>query len=108
MLYVATQRLNIRREPRITSSNRVGELAAGTQREVHEVLPMNKDNQVWGRISEPDNHGIALWVCLENLNTKFMKPVGEASSPAVASTSGNWQREVDAFLRGLGYQGAKP
>lgn len=101
-IYAATQRLNIRREPRITPQNRVGEIAAGTQREVFELMPMNKENQVWGRISQPDSHGVSLWVCIENLNTKFMIPVS-SSIPA-----GNWVNEVDAFLRGIGYTGTRP
>lgn len=104
MLYVTTQKLNIRRSPRITPVNRVGMLDVGMQREILEILPANQNGEVWGRITEPDNKGVALWVCISNMNTKFMLPV-ESESPQIA---GRWAQEVDAFLRGLGYKGVKP
>lgn len=82
MKYITLQRLNIRRQPRITSSNRVGELDPGTQREVYETL-VDAQNNTWGRISEPDNYGVSLWFMIKNINKEFARPVAD-EQPAPA------------------------
>ena len=83
-MYEAVSNVNIRREPRIVEyklgknfvTNRIGGIGAGTQRMIYSLLT-NKANETWGRISEADSTGIAGWVCIQNINRVFMKPVDE-------------------------------
>ena len=79
-MYTAKKTVNIRREPRIVENvlgnNRAGQLLVGTQRMIYQIVT-NKDNSTWGRVSESDASGIALWVCIQNTNTVFMEPVNE-------------------------------
>ena len=56
---VQSETLLIRREPRITTSNQVGKLTAGTKRAVYVINVNDKDNSVWGRVSLYDSSGIA-------------------------------------------------
>ena len=78
MKYITLQRLNIRKQPRITSTNRVGTLDMGTEREVYETI-VDSQNNTWGRISEPDNYGQSLWFMIKNINKEFARPVVETA-----------------------------
>lgn len=79
-IYEVISSLTIRREPRITSSNRAGSLTIGTRRQVYSVVT-NPDNSTWGRISEPDAAGIALWMCLQNINRTFARHISDPPAP---------------------------
>ncbi|MDD2921475.1 MAG: hypothetical protein PHQ36_04245 [Anaerolineales bacterium] len=90
-LYEIISKVTIRREPRIVEfkhpilkwvSNSVGTLELGDQREVYSIVT-DKTNNTWGRISESDASGKALWICLQGLNRSYAKPVNpEKSAPA--------------------------
>jgi hypothetical protein len=107
--YEAIDEVNIRREPKIVEikirktyiTNRVGSLNAGTQREVYSLYT-DKNNDTWGSISQADSAGIAEWVCIQNTNRTFMKPVTRQTSLT------EWANELDAWARNEGYQGIKP
>lgn len=102
MRYRAQQILNIRREPRITGSNRIGQLAAGTERDVLDTMT-NSNGETWGQITEADNHGIAGWVCIQNINTVFMKPVATMIIPIPSGDA--WRIAIDAWARAQGFNG---
>jgi hypothetical protein len=88
-IYEATGNVNIRREPKIVEvklgnrfiTNRVGGISAGTQRMIYS-LTTNKAGETWGRVSEADSAGVAEWICIQNINRVFMKPV-DAPSPVI-------------------------
>lgn len=82
--YTALQLVNIRREPRITGSNKVGQLSAGHQRVVFETLT-DKSNQTWGRISEPDSAGVSNWVCIRGLNREYMRVTETPATPPASA-----------------------
>lgn len=71
---VLTTTLNIRKEPRVLWTNVFGKLKVGDSRQVYEFLTNDK-NEVWGRISEYDSAGKALWICAKNINREFLKLV---------------------------------
>lgn len=99
-LYEAQADVNIRREPRVVEykvagkfiTNRVGAINVGTQRIIFSLLTNDK-GETWGRVSEADSAGIAEWVCVQNLNRRFMKPI--SSAVEVTAPSGD---AVDALL----------
>jgi len=86
IMYEVISDVTIRREPRVVEykdttngkfvTNAVGKLTVGTQREVYSVT-VDKDNAMWGRISESDALGISQWVCIKNINRTFMKLLAE-------------------------------
>jgi len=86
-MYEATDTVNIRKEPRIVESkilgkwinNRVGQLDAGDQRMIYSIIT-DSNNYTWGRVSQSDSAGVALWVCVNTTNRVFMKPVEEVVS----------------------------
>lgn len=89
-IYEAVSDVNIRREPRIVEyklgknfiTNRVGNIGVGTQRMVYSLIT-NKANETWGRVSEADSAGVAEWICIQNTNRVFMRPVeSDAVVPA--------------------------
>lgn len=81
-IYEAESDVNIRREPKIVEykvgknfiTNRVGGINAGTQKMVYSLMT-NSKGETWGRVSESDSAGIAQWICIQNSNRVFMKPV---------------------------------
>lgn len=75
MLYSIQKTVTIRKEPRIVNwpSNAQGMLAAGDSRDVLEQVT-TQDGSTWGRISEFDANGKALWFCIVNTNTRFAVP----------------------------------
>ncbi len=81
--YEVISTVTIRREPRIVEvkddrgniqTNAVGRLTVGTHRNVFSIIT-DKYNASWGRISEADAAGIAQWICLQNTNRMFAKPI---------------------------------
>lgn len=104
--YEAKSTVNIRKEPRIVDNilghNRVGQLSAGSQREVFSIYTDN-NNVTWGRISEPDATGTSLWVCIKNTNRTFMQLVSSTSQDTQT-----WAQEIDKWARDLGFNGPKP
>ncbi len=64
--------VNIRREPKIGLTNIKGKLSVGTQRTIYSVITDN-NNMTWGRVSLADSAGISEWVCIREINRKFMK-----------------------------------
>lgn len=90
-IYEVTSQVTIRRQPVITEytdpkthkyvTNQVGSLNVGTKRAIYSVQ-VQKDNSVWGRVSEADSAGIAQWVCIENINRIFMKFVEPLVKPS--------------------------
>lgn len=104
MLYRALQTVNIRREPRITTTNRVGRIDAGTVREVYETI-VDRNNWTWGRVSDYDNHGVAQWMCIRNVNTIFMTPVESGPDQAIEARVAAIEARVaaiEAWARGQG------
>lgn len=102
--YETKQVLNIRREPRITGSNIVGQLSAGTRRTIYSLIT-NDRGETWGRVSESDNAGIAEWVCIQNLNRKFMEQLTNEKPPVVSEvTRAEFDRLVK-WAREKGYTG---
>jgi len=102
-LYEAIANVFIRREPRIVegnTTNRVGKLTTGTQRQVHSIVT-NPDNTTWGRISEADSAGIAEWVCIQGLNRSYMKPVTQVIDPDCMGRLS----KLEAWARTKGYPG---
>ena len=91
-VYEAISDVNIRREPRIVEykvgknfiTNRVGGISAGTQRMIHSLVT-NSKGETWGRVSESDSAGIAQWICIQNPNRVFMKPVDQPQVEVPAS-----------------------
>lgn len=77
-IYVAITNVNIRKEPRVVDNilgtNKIGAITAGTRREVFETLT-NNDNSTWGRISDFDSAGKALWICIHGLNREYLRYV---------------------------------
>lgn len=101
---VVTEEVRIRREPRILSTNIVGRLKLGTERNVYDVTT-DANNMTWGKISESDATGNAQWVCIEGLNRKYMQPVLE-DIPIPHKTSIEYRLEaVEAWARTKGYTG---
>lgn len=89
-MYEAIDTVNIRKEPRIVESkilgkwinNRVGQLDAGDQRMIYSIVT-DSNNYTWGRVSQNDSAGVALWVCINTTNKVFMKPVDDYVTPVV-------------------------
>ena len=71
---VINEKLNIRQEPRVLLSNVAGQLSFGDIRQVYETIT-DDSNNIWGRISEENNAGKALWICMSNLNRRFVEEV---------------------------------
>lgn len=112
-LYEAISEVNIRKEPKIVEikvgknfvTNRVGSLNTGTQREIFSFFT-DSNNDTWGRVSQADATGIAEWVCIQNTNRTFMKPVNKIPEPIHSIFE--WANEIDAWARSEGYQGIRP
>jgi hypothetical protein len=84
-IYECVSTVKIRREPKVIdypTTNKVGELQPGTQREIYSVLTL-KDNTSWGRVSSPDAAGVSEWVCIKGLNREFMKFVKATTAPGI-------------------------
>lgn len=107
MLYQTLQILNIRREPRITGSNKVGQLAAGTVREIYSTIT-NSNGETWGQVSLPDNAGIAQWVCISNINRVYMRPVTPSVDAAPIVGGDAWRKAIDSWARLKGFDGPQP
>ena len=80
-IYEVMSTVNVRKEPRVTWTNKVGQKSAGTRVQVYSVQT-NNDNSTWGRISEPDAAGVALWCCIQEVNRQFLKFVKPVEAPA--------------------------
>lgn len=100
--YEVISPVTIRREPRILNENAKGVLSIGTKRHVYSVITDEK-NQTWGRVSESDAAGQALWICLKSINREYVKRLSVEPAP---------DRDVMARLaaleewaRGQGYKG---
>ena len=55
-------------------TNQEGLYKSGTRVEILSTAT-NPDNSTWGRVSEPDAAGVALWACIKGLNRQYMKPL---------------------------------
>ena len=112
-IYEAQSVVNIRREPRIVDikiggvwvTNQVGRIDAGTRRFLDSFIT-NKDNSTWGRVSEADSAGISEWICVQNINRVFMKPVdGGVVVPPPTGDLENRLFRLEAWARTQGYNG---
>ncbi len=76
--------LNIRKEPRITPTNKVGQLKLGDKRAIYEFTIDDK-HQTWGRVSGYDSAGKALWICAEEINRKNLELIGDLPAKSEGS-----------------------
>lgn len=115
MIYEVISDVTIRREPRIVEyqdpatkkliTNAVGKLTIGTQREVYSTT-VDKNNVLWGRVSESDAAGISEWVCIKGLNRTFMKIVDVGTSPVENLASVLMRLDaLEKWARIQGYKG---
>lgn len=109
-VYESISDVNIRREPRIAEykiggvwvTNQVGRISAGTRRMIDSFV-INKDNSIWGRVSDADSAGISEWICIKNINRVFMKPVDGAvvgQPPADVTTR---LEKLESWARSKGF-----
>jgi len=84
-MYEAQGFVNIRLQPRITKDNIRGGLDDGKQKMIYSIKTDGRF-YTWGRLTQADNAGDALWVCIQIPNRVFMKYVGDDSPPAENTT----------------------
>lgn len=72
--------LIVRKEPKITLWNKSGFLSFGARRQVYSVATNDK-GETWGRVSESDAAGQALWICMQGLNRTYVKRIETPSEP---------------------------
>lgn len=87
--------LIVRKEPKITAWNKIGFLSFGSRRQVYSVATNDK-GESWGRISESDAAGQALWICLQGLNRTYAKRI-ETQSGDLAAHVADLERRVTAL-----------
>lgn len=110
-MYEAASDVYIRREPRIVEykvgrgiiTNIVGFLNAGKQRMIYSFYT-DKNNATWGRVSEADAAGVSEWVCVQNVNRVFMRPVVNEPLPSTGTPFERLDR-LEAWARSQGYKG---
>lgn len=110
-IYEAQKDVNIRREPKVVEyklgnsfiTNRVGQINAGTRRTIYSLIT-NEKGDTWGRVSESDASGVAEWICIQTLNTTFMKPLDVVVEPAPSGDIEARLAKLEAWAVSKGYQ----
>lgn len=112
-IYEAQKDVNIRREPKVVEyklgnnfiTNRVGQINAGTRRTIYSLVT-NEKGDTWGRVSESDASGVAEWICIQTLNTTFMRPLDVFEpSPSVPVFDLEARiAKLEVWAAGKGYQ----
>ena len=97
---VISSLLNIRKEPRVTWTNIKGQLKMGDVRDVYEFITTPATNDVWGRISEYDGAGKALWICAKNVNREFIELVPK-TDPIVTIPPTKTNDQIELIVNGV-------